>query len=63
MTGMVEGRADDVVKGLAGFHLVDLVYAEPDLEETVLHLYRGPDAGEDIPSPPAPPATDEEEAR
>lgn len=38
---MVEGRADDVVKGLAGFHVVDLVYAEPDLEETVLHLYRG----------------------
>lgn len=70
VTGMVEGRADDVVKGLAGFHLVDLVYAEPDLEETVLHLYRGPDAGAETPttpttptSPTSPPATDEEEAR
>jgi ABC-2 type transport system ATP-binding protein len=39
VSGLVEGRADDLVKALAGFHVVDLTLAEPDLEESVLQLY------------------------
>lgn len=39
IAGLVEGRADEVVALLAGFKVVDLVFAEPDLEETVLDIY------------------------
>ncbi|MGB8381043.1 MAG: ABC transporter ATP-binding protein [Dermatophilaceae bacterium] len=39
VSGLVEGRADELVKALSGFHVVDLTLAEPDLEESVLHLY------------------------
>jgi ABC-2 type transport system ATP-binding protein len=39
VSGVVEGQADGLVKALAGFHLVDLTLAEPDLEESVLQLY------------------------
>ena len=39
ITGLVEGRAADVVGLLARFHVADLVFSEPDLEETVLGIY------------------------
>ncbi len=39
VAGLVEGQADGLVKALAGFHVVDLTLAEPDLEESVLQLY------------------------
>lgn len=39
IAGLVEGGADEVVAFLAGFTVVDLVFAEPDLEETVLDIY------------------------
>lgn len=39
LTGLVEGRAADVVALLARFHVDDLVFSEPDLEETVLGIY------------------------
>ncbi|MCC2592062.1 ABC transporter ATP-binding protein [Tessaracoccus sp. OS52] len=39
VTGMVEGRANDVVALLGAFEVVDLVLSEPDLEETVLEIY------------------------
>ena len=41
VTGLVSGRTDDIVKALALWHVVDLVLAEPDLEESVLAIYGG----------------------
>lgn len=41
LTGLVEGRAADVVALLSRFHVEDLVFEEPDLEETVLGIYSG----------------------
>ena len=41
LTGLVEGRAADVVALLSRFQVEDLVFAEPDLEETVLGIYSG----------------------
>lgn len=39
LTGLVEGRAGAVVSLLARYEVRDLVFAEPDLEETVLGIY------------------------
>ena len=43
VSGLIEGRANDVVGFLNGYQVVDLVFAEPDLEETVLEIYSEPD--------------------
>ena len=39
VTGLLEGRPNDLVAALAGLDLVSLEVAEPDLEERVLELY------------------------
>ena len=43
VVGLVEGHANDVVGFLSGYEVIDLVFAEPDLEETVLGIYSEPD--------------------
>ena len=37
--GLFEGHANEVVSFLGGYQVTDLVYSEPDLEETVLGIY------------------------
>lgn len=39
VSGIVEGKANDVVGILGAFRVLDLVFSEPDLEETVLGIY------------------------
>ncbi|HZK05540.1 MAG TPA: ABC transporter ATP-binding protein [Actinomycetaceae bacterium] len=46
ITGRVEGRANEVVALLSGFDVADLVFSEPDLEESVLGIYSESDRGE-----------------
>ncbi|HHW83468.1 MAG TPA: ABC transporter ATP-binding protein [Actinomycetales bacterium] len=43
VTGLVEGHADEVVKFLAAYEVTNLVFQEPDLEETVLGIYSEPE--------------------
>lgn len=39
VSGLVDGKANEVVGLLGGYRVVDLVVSEPDLEETVLGIY------------------------
>lgn len=41
ISGAVEGHADELVKALARFRVVELSIQEQDLEESVLSMYRG----------------------
>lgn len=43
VSGLVEGRTDELVKALAQSTVADLVLAEPDLEESVLAMYEDKD--------------------
>ena len=66
VAGLVEGHANDVVGFLSGYEVIDLVFAEPDLEETVLGIYSDPDdpdAPPDEPPVPARRALAQEEAQ
>jgi len=66
VVGLVEGHANDVVGFLGGYEVIDLVFAEPDLEETVLGIYSDPDdpdAPPDEPPVPARRALAQEEAQ
>lgn len=43
VTGLVEGRTNDIIALLATYEVADLVFSEPDLEETVLGIYSEPE--------------------
>lgn len=55
VTAHLEGHANAVVGFLNGYEVIDLVFAEPDLEQTVLGIYSEPDDAFESPTdPPAP---------
>ncbi len=46
LEGHLEGHANDVVKFLSNYEVLDLVFSEPDLEDTVLGIYSDGDGEE-----------------